>query len=154
MTNYKTTYNIEPRAGELGFDDSKWEVIDAKDLAAPARRRPCAFIWYRATSHDAGAKLANFDLQSRRVAVLDVLVDDYAEVWINGQIPRRTGYPSPATVQGHNMPNRVVLGTEVKAGDKFEVAMFGINGADLGRAGEHGLVPLRQDGFLPVSVAG
>jgi hypothetical protein len=44
-------------------------------------------------------------------AVLNVLVDDYAEVWIDGQMPRRSGYPSPATIQGLNMPNRVVLST-------------------------------------------
>ena len=39
-----------------------------------------------------------------------------------------TGYPSPATIQGHNMPNRVVLSTGVKAGNKFQIAVFGING--------------------------
>ena len=43
-------------------------------------------------------------------------------------MPRRSGYPSPATIQGLNMPNRVVLGTEVKAGDKFQIAVFAING--------------------------
>ena len=61
-------------------------------------------------------------------AVLTAYVDDYAEVWINGQMPRRSGYPSPATIQGLNMPNRVVLAETVKAGDKFEIAIFGING--------------------------
>jgi gluconolactonase len=60
--------------------------------------------------------------------VLTVLIDDYAEVWINGENPRRLGVPSPATVQGFNMPNRVVLGTSVKPGDTFEIAVFGING--------------------------
>ena len=43
-------------------------------------------------------------------------------------MPRRSGYPSPATIQGLNMPNRVVLADAVKAGDKFQVAVFGING--------------------------
>ena len=126
MPKYKTTYNIEPRAGDAAFDDSKWEVIDAKDLAARRGGGHVSFMWYRAT-FTMPAMLGNFGLAKPSVAVLDVLVDDYAEVWINGQIPRRSGYPSPATVQGHNMPNRVVLGTEVKAGDKFVVAIFGIN---------------------------
>jgi len=49
-------------------------------------------------------------------------------VWVNGQLPRRSGYPSPATIQGFNMPNRVVLTTAAKAGDKFEIAIFWING--------------------------
>jgi hypothetical protein len=61
-------------------------------------------------------------------------VDDYAEVWINGQMPRRSGYPSPATIQGLNMPNRVVLAETVKAGDKFEIALFGINGPSVAPA--------------------
>jgi hypothetical protein len=41
--------------------------------------------------------------------VLTAYADDYAEVWVNGQMPRRAGYRSPATIQGFNMPNRVVL---------------------------------------------
>ena len=126
-------------------------MIDAKDLAA-RRGGAIAFMWYRAT-FTMPAMIGDFDLSKPSQAVLDVLVDDYAEVWINGQIPRRTGYPSPATMQGHNMPNRVVLGTEVKAGDKFQVA----SSASMGRSRSRRrtpLVPPRHGGFLPVSVAG
>jgi gluconolactonase len=83
-------------------------------------------MWYRAML-TMPAKIGAFDT-ANAVAVLNVLVDDYAEVWINGEIPRRSGYPSPATMQGHNMPNRVVLSTKVSAGDKFQVAIFGVNG--------------------------
>ena len=62
-------------------------------------------------------------------AVLRVNVDDYAEVWINGALPRTAGRPSPATIQGFNIPNRVLLGENVIApGDKFEIAIFAING--------------------------
>jgi hypothetical protein len=35
---------------------------------------------------------------------------------------------SPATIQGFNMPNRVVLADTVKPGDKFQIAVFGVNG--------------------------
>jgi hypothetical protein len=34
----------------------------------------------------------------------------------------------PATIQGFNMPNRVVLGDAVAPNDKFEIAVFAING--------------------------
>jgi hypothetical protein len=64
----------------------------------------------------------------RRGGGVHVLVDDYAEIWVNGQIPRRLGRPSPATIQGFNMPNRVVLTESVNAGDSFQIAVFGING--------------------------
>jgi hypothetical protein len=43
-------------------------------------------------------------------------------------VPRRGGITSPATIQGFNIPNRVVIADAVKAGDKVEIAIFGING--------------------------
>ena len=36
------------------------------------------------------AKIGEFD---PAVVVLTALVDGYAEVWVNGQLPRRPGYP-------------------------------------------------------------
>ena len=62
------------------------------------------------------------------MAVLRVNVDDYAEVWVNGELPRASGRPSPGTIQGFNMPQRLVLGSGVAPGDKFEIAVFAING--------------------------
>ena len=55
-------------------------------------------------------------------------IDDYAEIWVNGELPRAAGRPSPATIQGFNMPNRLVLRDTVSPGDKFEIAIFAING--------------------------
>ena len=62
---YKTTYQIEPRAMATDFDDSKWELVEAKDLGA--RRSgglspSCGF----ARLLTMPAKLAGFDLPSRR----------------------------------------------------------------------------------------
>ena len=74
------------------------------------------------------ATMTPMERPSGAKAVLTAYVDDYAEVWVNGQMPRRAGITSPATIQGFNIPNRVVLGDSVKAGDKFQVAIFGING--------------------------
>jgi gluconolactonase len=126
MPQYKTTYNTTPRAGESGFDDSSWPAIDAKDLGARRGGGHLSFMWYRAML-TIPAKIGDFDTSGAQ-AVLTVLVDDYAEVWVDGNMPRRSGYPSPATIQGLNMPNRVVLGAAVKPGDKFQIAIFGING--------------------------
>jgi gluconolactonase len=125
-TQFKTSYNIEPRAGAAHFDDSKWQTIEATDLGARRSGGHVAFMWYR-TQLTIPAKIGAFDTATA-VVVLQVLVDDYAEVWVNGDIPRRSGYPSPATMQGHNMPNRVVLSTAAKPGDTFQIAIFGVNG--------------------------
>jgi gluconolactonase len=126
MPGYKTSYDILPRADASDFDDSSWPVIGAKGLADRRGGGKVSFIWYRA-SLTIPAKIGDFDTAGATV-VLTAYVDDYAEVWVNGQMPRRTGYPSPATIQGFNMPNRVVLADAVKPGDKFQIAIFGING--------------------------
>jgi gluconolactonase len=124
---YKTTYQIEPRAMTTEFDDSKWEQVQAKDLGVRRSAGLTAFMWFRALL-TIPARIGDFDLSKPAQAVFNVLVDDYGEVWVNGEMPRRSGYPSPATIQGLNMPNRVVLGREVKAGDKFQLAVFAVNG--------------------------
>src|SRR5215470_12429798 len=126
LPGYDKAYDISPHAGEAGYDDSGWPKIEAKDLAARRGGGYVSFIWYRANL-TIPAKIGDFETVGAK-AVLTAYVDDYAEVWINGQMPRRSGYPSPATIQGLNMPNRVVLADSVKAGDQFQVAVFGING--------------------------
>jgi gluconolactonase len=126
MAGYKTSYDISPHAGEAGFDDSRWPTIDAKRLTDRRGGGKVSFLWFR-TNLTIPAKIGNFETAGAK-AVLTAYVDDYAEVWIDGQMPRRAGITSPATIQGFNIPNRVVLADSVKAGDKFQVAIFGING--------------------------
>ena len=96
QTQSKTTYDIDPHAGGADFDDSKWPVIEPKDLAARRSGGHVAFMWYR-TPLTIPAKIDDFD-PSGAVAVLRVTVDDYAEVWVNGAIPGRSGYPRPASI--------------------------------------------------------
>jgi gluconolactonase len=126
MPAYKTSYDITPHAGVADFDDSSWPAIEAKALTDRRGGGKVSFFWFR-TNLTIPAKIGNFETAGAKV-VLTAYVDDYAEVWINGQMPRRAGIISPATIQGFNIPNRVVLGDSVKAGDKFQVAIFGING--------------------------
>lgn len=126
LAGYNSAYDISPHAGEAGFDDSKWPTIEAKDLSARRGGGHVSFIWFR-SNLTIPARIGDFDTTGAK-AVLTVLVDDYAEVWVNGQMPRQAGSPSPATVQGFNMPNRVVLSNSVRPGERFQIAVFGING--------------------------
>jgi gluconolactonase len=126
MPGYKTSYDIAPHAGEKGFDDSSWQTIEAKGLADRRGGGKVSFLWYR-TNLTIPAKVGNFETAGAK-AVLTAYVDDYAEVWVNGEMPRRIGITSPATIQGFNIPNRVVISDAVKAGDTIQIAIFGING--------------------------
>ncbi|MDA1185365.1 MAG: hypothetical protein O2930_12070 [Acidobacteria bacterium] len=123
---YTTAYDISPHAGEAGFDDAAWPAITAEDLAVRRGGGYVSFIWYR-VNLTIPERIGEFETAGR-TAVLTLLVDDYGEIWVDGQMPRRAGYPSPATIQGFNMPNRVVLSDDVQPGDQFQIAVFGING--------------------------
>jgi len=126
MPEFKTTYDIEPHAELAGFDDSSWPLVAAGDLGAKRGGGMVSFFWFRATL-TMPANVMGFDTAGAKAALV-VNIDDYAEVWVNGTLPRAAGRPSPAAIQGFNMPNRLVLKDTVAAGDKFEVAVFAING--------------------------
>lgn len=126
MPEFKTTYDVEPYAGGSGFDDSDWPVVAATDLGARRGGGMVSFFWYR-TILTIPANAAGFDTAGA-MTVLRVNVDDYAEVWVNGELPRAAGRTSPGTIQGFNMPHRLVLANPVAPGDKFEIAVFAING--------------------------
>jgi gluconolactonase len=124
MPEYKNSYDWNPRAGVADFDDSAWS--DAGNLGTRRGGGKVSFIWYRALI-TIPAKIGDFDTAGS-IVVLSVNVDDYAEVWVDGQLNRRSGMPSPAIIQGMSTPNRVVLTDAAKPGDKFQIAVFGING--------------------------
>ena len=126
MPEFKTTYDVEPYAGVAGFDDSDWPVIAPTDLGARRGGGMICFFWFRAIL-TMPANAAGFDT-AEAMAVLRVNVDDYTEIWVNGEMPRLAGRPSPGAIQGFNMPHRLVLGRTVTPGDKFEIAVFAING--------------------------
>jgi hypothetical protein len=126
MPEFKTTYDIEPHAEELGYDDSDWTVVPATDLSGRRGGGMVSFCWYRATL-TVPAEAGGFAIAGA-MAVLRINVDDYAEIWVNGEMPRAAGRPSPYTIQGFNMPHRIVLATEAAPGAKFELAVFAING--------------------------
>ena len=124
---FKTTYDVEPHAELLGFDDTAWPIVPPDDLGGRRGGGMISFFWYR-TILTIPPNAAGFDTAGART-VLRVNVDDYAEVWVNGAMPRSAGRPSAGCIQGFNMPNRLVLGDNiVHPGDTFEIAVFAING--------------------------
>jgi len=122
------THNIEPQAGGADFDDSSWQAIEAPGLEGLEGRRSTGrlcFNWYRikVTLPD---KVASFDPTGSTV-FFEIVIDDYAEVWVNGKLPVVLGQMGGPLVKGFNAPNRVLLGREVKPGQQFQIAVFGMN---------------------------
>ena len=126
MPEYKTTYTVDPLAGDAGYDDAAWQRIAATELSGKRGGGYVSFLWFRARLV-IPRRIGDFD-PAGAGAVLHINVDDYGEIWVNGELPRVAGRPSPQTIQGFNMPHRIVLAPSVNPGDAFQLAVFGING--------------------------
>jgi gluconolactonase len=120
------TYDIEPRAGAADFDDSAWEVIAPKTLADRRSTGKVCFNWYR-LGLTVPSSIDGVDIAGC-TAVFEITVDDYAEVWVDGELPRALGQSGGTMVAGFNVPNRLVIARDVRPGQRIQLAVFGMNG--------------------------
>ncbi|HEX6126191.1 MAG TPA: SMP-30/gluconolactonase/LRE family protein [Pyrinomonadaceae bacterium] len=120
------TYDYVPKAGGADYDDSTWQKVSATDLSKRRGNGRLSFNWYR-ISITIPEKLDGFDPTGSTV-VFQTALDDYAEIWVDGEISRFIGQKGGSVVAGWNAPNRLVIGRDVKPGQKIQLAVFGING--------------------------
>ena len=120
------TNDITPHAGAADFDDSGWKVIAPAELEARRSHGRLAFNWYR-TSVTLPGRVADFDVTGSTV-VFELVIDDYAEIWVDGKLPVVLGQTGGQLVKGFNAPNRVVLTRDARPGQPFQIAVFGVNG--------------------------
>ncbi len=120
------TYDYEPHAGVANFDDSQWEAIDAATLDQRRSTAKVCFNWYR-INVTIPEKIGGFSTIGSTV-VFEIVIDDYAEVWVNGKMPRVLGQPGGPVIKGFNAPNRVILTRNAQPGQRIQLAVFGING--------------------------
>jgi gluconolactonase len=119
-------YDFTPHAGRADFDDSKWEVIDATTLDKRRSAGKLAFNWYR-IKITIPERIGAFDPTGSTV-VFSTSLDDYAEIWVDSEIPRAAGQSGGSVIGGWNAENRLVIGRGVKPGQTIQLAIFGING--------------------------
>jgi gluconolactonase len=120
------TYDVVPHAQAVDFDDSAWERLPPADTMRRLSTGRVCFNWYR-IDVTIPERVGSFDPTGSTV-VFEVAIDDYAEVWVNGQLPLALGLTGGQVVAGFNAPNRVLLTREARPGDRFRIAVFGING--------------------------
>jgi len=119
-------YDFTPHAGGSEFDDSQWQTISAASLNKRRTAGRLAFNWYRLRV-TVPERIGAFD-PSGSTVVLDISLDDYAEVWVNGALPRRAAQSGGSVIGGWNAPNRLVIARGAKPGQQIQLAVFGING--------------------------
>ena len=120
------TFDVVPHAEAAEFDDSAWQRLAPADTMRRLSQGRVCFNWYRidVTLPDT---VGDLDVAGSTV-VFEVVIDDYAEVWVNGSLPLALGQTGGQVAAGFNAPNRVVLTRDAQPGETFTIAVFGING--------------------------
>jgi gluconolactonase len=120
------TYDVVPHAEGTEFDDSGWRVLKPPGTQLRLSQGRVCFNWYR-IAVTIPESAGGFDPTGASV-VFEVAIDDYAEVWVDGELPHALGDAGGRVVAGFNAPNRVLLTDEARPGQRFQIAVFGING--------------------------
>ncbi len=120
------TLDVSPTAGVAGFDDSSWTRIEPESLTD--RRGPgrVSFAWYRLRL-TIPERIGTFETRGTMV-VFEIVVDDAADVWVDGRLPVVLGQTAGGVARGFNAPNRVVLARDARPGQSHEIAVFAQNG--------------------------
>jgi len=120
------TWDIEPHAEAADHDDRDWEVLAAPDTEARRGRGRVCFAWYRITV-TLPERVGDLPVAGSTV-VFEVVVDDYAEVWVDGALPVALGQAGGQVVGGFNVANRVVVARDARPGQRIVLAVFAMNG--------------------------
>jgi hypothetical protein len=120
----KDRNEIEPKAHGT-FDDSKWEVLGPDTLKSARGAGNFSMAWYR-IKVTIPEKVG--DVPTAGTAVwFRTTVDDYGEVWVNGNIDLSYGKAGRGAISGFNYPNQVLLTDNAKPGQTIQMAVLGIN---------------------------
>ena len=120
------TWTLEPQAGLNGFDDSGWPVITPASLSQRRGNGRLSFNWYR-IAVTVPERIGEVSVAGRTL-VFETSIDDYAEVWVDGELARGTGQSGGSVVKGWNASNRVIVTRNATPGRTHQIAVFGANG--------------------------
>src|SRR5262249_13823403 len=94
------------------YDDSKWETCQT---ISASRSGGFTFAWYR-IGVEIPERIDGVALAGSRVW-FETNIDNYGEIWVNGQIDRSTG-----VIVGLNAQHRVEVSGSAVAGARFVIA--------------------------------
>ena len=121
------TNTVHPQIGDADFD-AGFKKIKPDELEQRQGSGLVSFVWYK-VDITIPATIGKLNT-SGTTAVFEITVDDYSEIWVNGkqQVERHFGLSGEGAISGYNTRNRVILTEHGKAGDRFSIAILGING--------------------------
>ncbi|CAN5727593.1 hypothetical protein BH10BAC3_BH10BAC3_05500 [soil metagenome] len=119
------TNTIYPQIGSGDFDKNFTQITPAA-LESRQGNGLASFVWYKAeiTIPESIGKIST----AGSTAVFEIVVDDYSEIWVNGKQMQAFGESGNGLIAGYNARNRVTLTNNATAGEKFSIAILGVNG--------------------------
>jgi hypothetical protein len=100
------------------YDDSRWESCSN---VRESRSVGFTFAWYRITV-ELPTSVDGVQVAGTRLW-FETNIDNYGEIWVNGQIDRGTG-----VIVGINASQRVEISPSAVPGSKFVIAVLVLNG--------------------------
>ena len=96
------TYEVVPHAQGMHFDDSAWRRLEPNQTQLRLSTGLVCFNWYR-VAVTLPRRVGDFDPTGATV-VFEVVVDDYAEVWVDGELPIVLGQAGVGSSAGSTPP--------------------------------------------------
>jgi gluconolactonase len=119
------SHTISPQIHDADFDNGFREI---QPTALEERQGDglLSVVWYK-TEIVLPNKIGDIDVQGTTV-VFEIVVDDYSEIWVNGTQAEAFGQSGNGPISGYNTRNRIVLTKNAQPGNRFSIAILGING--------------------------
>jgi len=145
---------ISRARGTADFDDSKWETLPSERPSKRDAQPTALFNWYR-INLTIPARVHDMELAGA-TAVFETSIDDYAEIWVDGELSRAPGQSGGSVVKGWNATNRLIINRSVQLDKRFSSRFSGPTAhyrirrpINLHAGGEAGVL---QSGVVPVAI--
>lgn len=119
------THTIHPQIGAADFDNG-FRSLQPTELESRQGNGLVSYVWYK-VELVIPVLIGKLNTNGT-TAVFEITVDDYSEVWVNGKQAQGFGQSGNGLIAGYNTRNRVILTNNAKPGDRFSIAILGING--------------------------
>ena len=119
------THTIYPQINAPDFN-KHFHAVAANQLAMREGMGLVSLAWYKVELTI--PPVIGASSTEGAVAVFEIVVDDYSEIWVNGRQMHAFGQAGNGVIAGYNTRNRVLLTQHAHAGDHFSIAILGING--------------------------
>ena len=119
------THQLHPQIGASDFETG-FSEINPTQLEKRQGAGLFSFVWYK-VDLTIPATIGKLNTTGT-TAVFEIVVDDYSEIWVDGRQMQGFGQSGNGVIAGYNTRNRVILTNDAKAGEKFSIAVLGING--------------------------